>query len=100
MRDRDRDNGDPLAVTLHLAGHCIETAARKQMRAWVEHALHSNSASVNEEILEFLDSFITQTDFPKLRGTRPELDGRTLVSVVVTFDPEESFQVSVLDKDF
>ncbi len=57
-----------MEVVLHLAGHCIETAAKKRYERLVQELLRAESEDENREReLEFLLEFLKKANFNELR---------------------------------
>ncbi|MBN2040457.1 MAG: hypothetical protein JW864_10465 [Spirochaetes bacterium] len=65
-----------LRIKLHLKNHCIETAAKKKLRSLTDQYYNSNEEPDNllKEI-EFLQGFIEQSNFSKLRSDDERLSG-------------------------
>ncbi len=74
------------AVRLHLDEHCVETSARMRIRELTTQALQGEDGLTESEEAEYelLQRFVDATDFNRLRGERPELDGRKSLWVRVT----------------
>ena len=85
-------------MLLHLEGHCIETAAKRERR-WVVSALldvdeSSEAFTQLADELDLLTRFLEKGDFRKLRSERPELAGGRDLYVELTRAPEEGLQAS------
>jgi hypothetical protein len=74
-------------VGLKIGPHCIETAARIEIRRVEYLMLGLDPADPGLPPLEdrrgILERFLGSTDFAGLRASRPELDGRTKMKVTV-----------------
>jgi hypothetical protein len=66
-------------MLLHLEGHCIETAAKRERRRVVSELLDLDESSEQfrrlADDLELVTEFLENSDFRKLRSQRPELAG-------------------------
>lgn len=91
-----------MPVLLHLEGHCIETAAkRERMRiesVLVELEVTSPRFSRLAKDLELITGFLERSDFPRIRSDRPELSGGSDVRVELTGDAEHGeFSLTVIE---
>ncbi len=59
-------DGDSMEITLHLSGHCIETAAKRRYEALVQELLRRDDETKEKE-LEFLLDFLKNANFSELR---------------------------------
>lgn len=65
-----------VTVPLNLAGHCIETAAKKEFKRLMDLCFCSPSEDpARENALELLREFIETADFPTLRASDGRLAG-------------------------
>lgn len=85
-------------ISFTIEGHCIETAARLELAQLIREAIESddNIDLINMKI-EFLQEFITSTDFRRLRTLEPALDGRVRCNVIIKRVRGSSFEVQILD---
>ena len=67
-------------IVLHLAGHCIETAARRRHEELVSYLLRHEDQEKERE-LDFLVEFLDKADFSELR--RKGFDGREEMMVII-----------------
>ena len=72
-------------VGLNLGGHCIQTAAVREIRR-VEYLMQTTAKDdpampALAERHSILRRFLEKTDFESLRASRPELDGRAEMKV-------------------
>jgi hypothetical protein len=76
-----------MGVGLKVGPHCIETAARQEIRRieYLMFGMNINNPDLPplEERHALLTRFIEVTDFRALRAERPELDGRAEMKVIV-----------------
>jgi len=78
-----------MEVVLHLAGHCIETAAKRRYERLVQELLKEEDEEKEkrmEEELELLLDFLKKADFSELR--RRGFDGSREMRVRVKRDGE------------
>jgi hypothetical protein len=75
-------------VTLHLAGHCVETAARKEFKRLMDAAFDEPGDSPEQEArIELVRAFLASADFPALRASDPRLGGEVDAAVVLSRGP-------------
>jgi len=73
-------------IVLHLAGHCIETAAKRRYEELVSYLLRHEDEEKERE-LEFLVEFLDKADFSELR--RRGFDGREEMLVGIKKEGEK-----------
>lgn len=88
---------EQLSLILHLRGHCIETAAKNELRYLTELYFNTND---NPDILlkkiELLQAFIQKSDFPILRASDERLYGIKEAFVRISMGNDNIF---ILDFD-
>lgn len=63
-------------LTLHLSGHCVETAARKEFKRLMDAAFDETGDNPELEArIELVRAFLASADFPALRASDPRLAG-------------------------
>lgn len=95
MRKRKLSEYPPGRAGLKMHGYCIETAARLECRR-LEYLLFDMQdgdpdMSPVAERLGIIQRFLASTDFRALRASRPELDGRTEMKVVIWEQTDSTF---------
>lgn len=73
-----------LRVTLHLEGHCVETAARKEFKRLMDALFdETGDAPELEARIELVRAFLDTADFPALRASDERLAGDGSVTVII-----------------
>lgn len=63
-------------IKLHLKNHCIETASKKELKRLTDTYLESTDSPDDIlKMIELLQDFIKQSDFPALRAGDERLSG-------------------------
>ncbi len=76
------------SVTLHLKGHCIETAAKRELKRLMDACFDGEGdISALEQSLELLTEFLSTRDFKALRSSDSRLDGTIESTVHLTRGP-------------
>lgn len=78
-----------VTITLSTDGHCIETAAKIELRKLTDRLLQSCSDSIDRETerkIELLQQFLRNTDFNALRASDDRLAGLTPALCNLTWD--------------
>ena len=71
-------------VTLHLSGHCVETAARKEFKRLMDAAFDETADNPGLEArIELVRAFLASADFPALRASDPGLAGEKDAAVAL-----------------
>ncbi len=81
-----------VTVILSTDGHCIETAAKIELRRITDRILQSCSDSIDNESerkIELLQQFLRNTDFNALRASDDRLAGMTPALCNLTWDEEK-----------
>ncbi len=84
-------------ITLHLNGHCIETAARRELKRLMDACFDGEGdISPLEESLELLGEFLSTQDFKALRSSDSRLDGTVESTVHLTRDPAGDLLLKII----
>ncbi len=89
----------PLRVTLHLTGHCIETAAKMEMRRLTD--LYFNTNNDPDALLkkiELLQEFIKKSDFQKLRSGDERFSGAKEATICLSIGSNNNFTLDFVGK--
>ena len=89
------DKGNRLL--LHLQEHCIETAARTEYKRRLAKMLGADTSEEEMQPFELLNQFLEETNFPKLRGERPELNGSKNITVSVQQHPQDGYTIEIVE---
>ncbi len=83
------------SLILTLDGHCIETAARNRLREVTTKAIIEDIDEKISAEIEFLERFLSENDFKKIRAENPRLDGRENIKVKIihTEDGKYLFEI-------
>ncbi len=85
-------------IKLHVKDHCIECAAKRELNDLM-HAYFSKSdtSKDTEEKIELIRRFLTESDFPKLRGSDERLAGIKESSVCIYTDENNELKVEITE---
>ncbi len=87
---------EPL-ITLHLKGHCIETAAKRELKRLMDACFDGEGdISALEESLELLSEFLLTQDFKALRSSDGRLDGTVESTVQLTRGPAGDLLLKII----
>ena len=85
-------------IKFHLKGHCIECAAKRELKDLMNECFSKSSVSKEiEEKIELVRRFLTESDFEKLRGTDERLSGIIESSVCIYMDEKNQLKVKITD---
>ena len=85
-------------IKFHLKGHCIECAAKRELKDLMNECFSKSSVSKEiEEKIELVRRFLTESDFEKLRGTDERLSGIIESSVCIYMDEKNQLKVEITD---
>lgn len=87
------------SILLILDGHCIETSAKKRLDELIKKSIEEDVEGRVLNEIEFLRSFIENTDFSRLRAQNPYLDGRKKLTVKINRIGDREFEIGVVDVD-
>lgn len=85
-------------IKFHLKEHCIECAAKRELNNLMNECFSQSSVSKDiEEKIELVRRFLTESDFPKLRGSDERLSGIIESSVCIYMDENDQLKVEITD---
>lgn len=87
-----------VTVILETDGHCIETAAKIELRKLTDIVLSSCSDSIDRETekkIELLQQFLKTSDFENLRASDERLAGFTPATCILTRDEDYNPVLSI-----
>lgn len=87
-------------VILSLDGYCIETSAKKRLEELIRLSIENGIESINTSEIEFLQDFIKNTDFKRIRAENPALDGRKKVKVALELQKDGGYSIRILPSNF
>jgi len=83
-----------LRVTLHLEGHCVETAARKEFKRLMDALFdETGDAPELEARIELVRAFLDTADFPALRASDGRLAGTEPATVIIARGEDDGFLI-------
>lgn len=81
-------------VILRCAGHCVETAARREFeRLMGDYFDGKEDSGIIEAQIALLSDFLNTADFPALRASDPRLSGEVASVVVITRNDDEGYHI-------
>ncbi|MCU0822559.1 MAG: hypothetical protein MUC95_08830 [Spirochaetes bacterium] len=83
-------------IKLHVKEHCIECAAKRELNELMHECFSQSSVSKDiEEKIELIRRFLTESDFPKLRGSDERLSGLIESSVCIYMDENDQLKIEI-----
>ncbi len=85
-------------INLHLAGHCIETEAKNELKRLMDDYFDEKGDMGDLEVkMELLRGFLSDSDFAMLRSSDERLSGLTESRCVVTKNPDGTYSIKFSD---
>ena len=86
-------------IKFHLKEHCIECAAKRELKALMDSCFENSEISKNiEEKIELVRRFLTESDFAKLRSDE-RLSGIIESFICISTDENNELNIEISEAE-